>query len=669
MSEFMKKLTLKARLPPAQELKTAFCQFFEAKERRHEPVFGYQAHYALQLLVHLQKTPQADGKHWLSLRDLRTAHGSLLEFPDEEDGLEQHKALARELYQVIQKRKAVDYGSKAFTEGGDLWTHTRVMGNLREGLEARKLLLEGLNCYTGKLDMEMMERAWRAVIFAFRREGNDEELLRTLSMMQEYSSPFTEAIHHDVTTYFADKGDFERTKEWYNRPIADGRQPHQRTLLKVIKVCLKHNDLEWGRSIIHAIMQGELKRLDWDLIFLWAAGTGKGVEELDRMMNVMVQRNPGRDEMRPDIATINKLVAFAMERNDPYSAERYISLGQKWNIKPNTSTYTYQMLYRLSVGDIDGARAAYTGLRGEEVAEKQVESQSVYAINRLVQAMCAANRYGYEAIIAVVEDLNERKARFEPGTVAALTLLHLRRDELHDVIDLLQTHAFHFNTEQRKHVLDVLVSYCLDRSNSVARVWDAYIILYQIFGEADRVIRTRLIEEFFARRRSDMAVHVFNHMRQDTVPANRPTADTYIAAFMGVASTGDIESLELIHNQLKLDFDIEPGTRLYNALMLAYTNCDEPRRALEFWDDICNSREGPSYESIRIAFWACEKAPFGERQAVPIWERLRKMDIEISRDLLGSYVGALAGNSLFEEASEILLKAEEELGIKPDTFM
>ncbi|KAF2147121.1 uncharacterized protein K452DRAFT_282107, partial [Aplosporella prunicola CBS 121167] len=283
--------------------------------------------------------------------------------------------------------------------------------------------------------------------------------------------------------------------------------------------------------------------------------------------------------------------------------------------------------------------------------------------------MCSSEKQDVAAIMPLVDDLNERKARFEAATVRVLTKMHVLRNELRDAIDLLQTHTFHYSEEERLQIAETLVSIVRDRNQSNTRAWDTYIILQSIFVEISREKRTSIMNEFFARERPDMAYHVFNHMRQLEHPICKANRDTYIAVLRGIAGAGDEESLELVHNQMKLDLDIDPNTRLRNALMMAYTGCEQPRRGLEFWEDIVNSREGPTYNSIEIAFRACEKMPFGERQAKALWARLRKADVAISKKIFAGYVGALAGNQLADEAKETLVKGEKEFGFKPDVFL
>jgi ubiquitin-like modifier-activating enzyme ATG7 len=243
--------------------------------------------------------------------------------------------------------------------------------------------------------------------------------------------------------------------------------------------------------------------------------------------------------------------------------------------------------------------------------------------------------------------------------------MHLRREELYDVSDILQAHAFHYSGPQREEIIATFVDYIRDRNNSTARAWDAYSILKQVFAETPVATRTLLMREFFQRGRSDMGCHVFGHMRQHFKPEWRPTADTYVECLTGIARLADTNGLEMVHNMLKLDSSIEPSTRLHNALMLAYTAADMPYRALEYWQDIVRSREGPSYASLIIAMGACGKVEDGTRKAREIWKRLMNMKVEVTEGVAAAYVGALAGQNDLEEAVKVIESLEGDMGLKP----
>jgi ubiquitin-like modifier-activating enzyme ATG7 len=244
--------------------------------------------------------------------------------------------------------------------------------------------------------------------------------------------------------------------------------------------------------------------------------------------------------------------------------------------------------------------------------------------------------------------------------------MHLKRDEVHEVFDMLQAHSFHHTIDERARTRDAIFAFCIDRKNDIARVWDAYTIIQHMYDETDVEMRTRLMNEFFERKRCDMAFHVFGHMRQQSRQDKRPTVDTYVQCFEGIGKCADMENLEMVHNMMKMDPYIEPSTRLYNALMLAYAICEDPYKALEFWADITNSREGPTYSSLQIVFRVCEMKPFGDKLAKEIWNKMRRMEIEVTPAVFSAYVGALAGQALLDEVKALIDGMESDLGFGPD---
>ena len=190
-----------------------------------------------------------------------------------------------------------------------------------------------------------------------------------------------------------------------------------------------------------------------------------------------------------------------------------------------------------------------------------------------------------------------------------------------------------------------------------------------LFPETSRDIRVRLMNEFFARERSDMACHVFFHMRNHTNAAISANRDVYIAAFTGFARNSDAESLELVHNQLKLDLSVDLDTKLRNALMLAYGATGNSHRAMDFWNEIVASKEGPTYNSIVIAFRACEGMAFGDRHARAIWRRLNQMQMDIDKQVFTAYLCVISSQHLHDEAMHMVEVVEEKLGFKPDFYM
>ena len=664
MLELNDRLRKRTRTQPTEELAQAFVAFFRSKQSEEKSLEDIQAEIALVTYKHLQNTAADNGQETaLSTQELRMA---LYTFKSIPEPFKMVNELARALFDELQKRQTTRAEERNLSEDldKDLSAFIKVMAKTGDALYARDLIEQ----YWHRSSINTQTQRWSIVLRGFTREGNMAEVQKTLDMMQKYRIPFDDIMHRNITTYFAlVKEDMELTKLWYQHPIANGRPPMAFTVLSVLRLCIKKNEMKWGESIFKSMLERSPDDLkSWSIILQWAAAKGRSVDEIEKMIEVMVNRSRERGtNLRPDIGIINGLIELANLKENPYTAERYLALSQKLGLEPDAGTFLLQLDYRLKVGDLGGAMAAYNRLRGEDVAD----TEDLSLINKLIVALAVDKHENYDAIMGLVEDLSERKARFEPKTVEALAQLHLKRGELDDLLDLLNTYAFNYGLDQRASIRDVLLTHCFDPSTPTTRAWDTYNILRQTFTETDIPTRTSLMTSFFERRRSDMATHVFGHMRQQQIKSLRPTVSIYAKCLSGLARAGDLQNLEIVHNMIKLDNEIEPDTQLYNALMLGYSGCGEPQHALKFWEDIVRSREGPSYASIQIALRACERAPFGEDVARDIWARVQRFDIEVTREIYAAYVGALAGQNLFDECVELIDNAEKEIGYQPDALL
>lgn len=672
MMELMLFKKQRTRPPSREELIEAWKAFFAYKEDNAEPIVEYQARHALVCFRHLvnesNKVDKLEGEEAgkLDLGDLRLALKALTRLPN--DKTNTHYELAKVLYAHISQLRQEPHGIDAETK-----YYISVLTKTGGTEEARDVVRE---CYGKAGDVNGKDAnanfgkdCWIAVVEGFARENNEEQLLQTVGTVETLGIPYTKTMHSIMTAFYAKQDQVEETKKWYNKPILANNFPFPETVSTILQFCIRNDELEWCKSVFRTLLERNPPKGIWDIIFQWAAGTlGKGVEDVEHMMQVMIRLSKAEKNQRkkyPDVSTINGLVSLAISRNDPYLAERYIALGLKYNIQPNAQTFIHQLSYRVSAGDFTGAQAAYNALQAEEV----FDFADLPAINQYIRGLCAVKNPNYDLINSLCSDLEERKARLEPSTVSALGVLYLNRGETDELIDTLQTHVFHYTVNERASIRDAFLAYCLDPATPTARAWDAYTIFRQIFDETDIVVRTQAMNEFFRRGRSDMALHVFGHMRAHVRTDRRPVLATYVQCLEGIALCEDLDSLKVVHNMLKMDSSIEPDTRLYNALMLAYTACGESDMALQFWDYITNSREGPSYRSLEIVLRACQRKPFGDKKARDIWDKMRRMEIEITKPIFVAYVGALAGQGKFEDAKALVEVAEKEFGFKPDVQM
>ncbi|GIZ49106.1 hypothetical protein CKM354_001214500 [Cercospora kikuchii] len=581
-------------------------------------------------------------------------------------------------------------------------SHIRMLGLAGHSLSARQLVeqieksgfasIERVSPNEAEIDNEdaeegtastaqHLESYWITALDAVSRGNSERDLLETLNMISERESlrPRPQLLAHPMLAFYLRTTNQEAVQTWWKQywdsstELGYGDEENQRSLAfnfdSVLRWCVSHQQLEFGHQVVRQAMINNPPKPLWDAIFIWAAATGKGADEIGRMMDVMKKSNEDFSDPTewrlPDITTINGLVEYATSKQDPYLAERFIALGQARSIEPDARTYQLQIQYRLRVNDVDGALIAYKNLQAMDLSS----NEDVPTVNELIVTLCQSKRHDFDTVMNVAMDLADRRARFEPSTVTALALLHLNRDEMHDVIDLLNTHAHHYSSAERDNIRSTLLDFCLNSKTPTSRAWDAYKILGTVFDEMPRSERTAVMASFFTRERPDMAVFIFNEMRRHSREDTIPVIDTYVTSFLCSAKLRDLDSLELIHNQLKLDYNITTNTYLQNAMMIAYTACGRPRQALAFWDDIVASKEGPTYNSIHIALRACEKAPFGDLRAKQLWAKLKQMGIELDQSMWASYAAALAGNGDIDLALESVEEAEGKNEVVVDVFL
>lgn len=688
MAELSYALDRSVRPPTPADVAEAFQTFFAQRKGSFEDFHILIAHRAFKYLL---EHPKDDGQPWLTKAELNAdVFEKMLQPSRRPENIGQaHRGFGQAILDELAKIPKEDVSVEKNGASEDLEQLTdldiksktiRLFSLCNAAAEARDIAASSFRPDSNALPKYQVasRTAWNSVLYGFAQEGSVEEMVKTTDMLQELSIPVTVSMQKRLVVFFAERKDLERAKYWYSYPVVtkfgkEGAQPTGGTSTALLKACALSGDLTLGQQIVATILKDEMPEKDsWDAIFLWSAAIGKGADEVDRMMNVLVRRNdeareknPAVPLIRPDIGTINALVELSISKQDPYSAERYIALGEKRGIVPDEKTYTMQMQYRTSVGDLDGARAAYFNLQGSFSGAEQ----SVSAINQLIQALCVSKHHHYDDLMAMVDELHEQKAYFAPETVAAVVLLHLRRGEINDAMDLLQVHAHQYSPAQRKVIQQALLAFILDGETSTADAWDGYQIVRNVFSEASREDRISIMKEFFDRNRSDMSCHVFFHMRNHVSEAHRANRDVYVAAFTGFARCADAESLEMAHNQLRLDLNVDIDTKLRNSLMLAYAAVGNNKKAIEFWKEICESKEGPSYGSLAIALRACEGMHFGGDRAKSIWKRLKEQDVEIDKTLWIAYMSAIARNHHHDEALALIETVEEEYGFTPDLDM
>lgn len=667
-----------ARPPAREDLLKGWRRFIQYKRKNHHrSLNSTQAFLTLRLLHHLVATDpekEAEGED-LSFTDLRAALWVTATKPPKgttEHHLELAKLLYGEIERRIQNMRELGVDEEVIKEAvggkdtGDFELFLTALTQYGCSLEAAERLAE-FRAKLAKEDKQLAARVrvfWTLILRGLAKEGREEELLSEWKKAEEAKVEYMPPVHEIMTTFFATRDRVEETKRWFEKPIHANWLRSPRVYMEAVRFALRNGEQEWLQPIFEQLINSNPQKEWWDVVFQWAVLVmDKGVEDIKQMMQVMSAPAEGKEGPKPDAATIDALIMAAIEKQNPYLAERFLSLGAELKIRPRASTYVLQMDYRLDAKDFSGVQAIYDKLLKGEVVVSQDEDCPV--LNKYLRALCAVPEPDLGRILDITADLEQRHATLDPETVVALCMVFLRNDNQYDVIDTLSLHTVSYSLEERAQVRRAFVDYCVDRTVSTARVWDCYSLLRQFFPETEPAERVRLMDAFFARRRPDMACYIFGHMRAQGNLAQRPTADMYVRCLEGLGRCPDAESLRMVHNMLKMDTTVQMDTRLYNALMMAYAASEEPHVAVEFWRDITNSAEGPSYASLAIVFWACELLPYGDRTARGIWQKVQRMDLEVPPDVFWSYCGALAGSGHLEEVVRLIRGMDASVGYGP----
>ncbi|KAI3342180.1 complex I intermediate-associated protein [Ustulina deusta] len=668
------------RPPPISDLVKAWRDFFSYKARHNRVVNSTQALCAHGVLEYFVKHDTADNVA-LSLDDIHLAMRCLEKPP--RDGPHYHLELSGALFRELRRRElniepgrfhnvTLDFRLKdGLGQSKYLHSFLAALSQYGRALEAKDIFLENLPDPNLLSHTEFHPRhSLLPIINGLAREGQEQALREVVREAVKSGVPYDVSIHGVMTSFFAQRDNVEETKFWWTRPIRKGLHPAPPTYYEVLLFALRNNQREWAMEIYEDLVAqvesgpwGESKAC-WDVSFQFAfLLLGKGIDQIEHMFNIALDRTKDKPKARPNIGSINSLLRCAIDKDDPYMAERFISLSKKLGFEPDLSTYILQLEYRLRAKDYHGAMATYQALRGLETSSRERE---LPILNKLIRGLCSSSRPDYEKILDVTSYLEQRHVTLEPETVVSVCMAFMKNDETYEVIDTLSLHTAHYSIVEREMVLRSFVDYCLDKKNSTARVWDAYALLRQFFPEVENEHREAIMNAFFDRRRPDMACHVFGHMRSHNNIRHRPTLDTYVRCLEGIGRCPDMESLKMIHNMVKMDTTIQPNTKLYNALMIGYIVCDISHRALDFWKEITTSPEGPSYATLEIVFRAYEVQPYCDAPAKELWAKITKMEIDVPEHVYAAYLTTLAAHSHLPDVKLLLDACDDIIGKRPD---
>ena len=505
---------------------------------------------------------------------------------------------------------------------------------------------------------------WTATLQGLLSEGRTSEFWKGLLERQSRLGPLDAHAHEALVVAFERKGDAESAKKIFRTPVQDGHVPTTQCLTSMLDMCINTIDRELGKECADALRARSDLGDATGVLLMWYASQDPSLEGMKGHITDLTA-NGTTDAIT--MKTFNRLVGYAYARGDPLLGQKYVNLAESFGLPPDAATFALQLDYEVSRGDLTAAANTFEAMAIEDVPQ---ERPDVAALNHFLIKLCFVQEPNHELISRVIDRVLDTGADLEAETLAGLCSVFLMRDDLEEAASLLRFRVDAFPRADRARIAAVFKHFICDSSVKDQRAYNAYDLFRVAFPETEPAERVPLMRSFFDRKRPDLGVLVFGHMRQLDDPDGRPTAEVYAECFYGIAKCQDVDGLQLVHNMLKLDLEVDPSTRIRNGLMAACNACRMPFSSIidHYWK-ILGSREGPTLSTFVLALRACETwVPQGSYEARKIMALMQKWNLIITKELYDAYVGATAGQSQFENTVELIERMEEDIGESPDAM-
>jgi hypothetical protein len=655
--DLMRARRTRSKPPPQSKVVEAFNFLFQSRfeaSRLFSRNEIFLAEEAFKYLQEQQRTQPGDEAELLSEEDIYNALAALALDTSKERFRSDEKALAYMMFQEVRGRSAeedsvtVDEEKSAGKQVTNIFVS--VLSSTGGALEARQLLRE-----SGAPEATPLTQ-WIAVLKGLANEGLNKEFWTTLEEVQGSVGLLDPRSHEELTTLFAAENNVEATERMYDTEIDGGSSPTRDCRLAVAEFCVRNNQLDWGMPVLESLLSEHEDERTRNAIIVWYAAEGKSADEIASLVRGQLS-----------IQNINKLIEHAYSVNDLDAVDAYLELAKIHSIRPNRQTYLLQMKHELEGGDLPAAVMIYELIEGEDPSP---DFADVSLLNKLLTAVAFSPQPDFDLAMRIVDSLLDRGADLYAETVSGLCHLFLQRDEFEEAMGILRYRVDSYPTSDRLRISEVFRQFILNPEVKDQRAFNAYELFRHAFPETPEGKRLPLMRSFFDRKRPDLACLVFGHMRQSEDLPWRPTAEAYAQCFEGIAKCKDVDGLQMVYNMLKLDLQVEQTTKIHNALMAAYTACEMPFTAIidHFWK-IMDSREGPTLSSFALALRACETwIPQGAQEARRIIALMQSWNLFITKEIYLCYLGALAGQSEFENSVELIEEMENDIGCEPDAY-
>ncbi|CEJ62453.1 hypothetical protein PMG11_10950 [Penicillium brasilianum] len=659
MTDLKRSLEDKSRAPPNNTLVNAFKLFFETRVDSPGVINSFQAQLLSMTWKYLKaRQEELDDNDWHNIFSVDSLERILFVLSEAQclpESRDTVLKLAR--YAYLELCADHGFGPNSISRPA-LLVYINLLAMNGNPEDARQVIIN----FGGQL-RGAKPSPWLNVLKGFAMKDDRRQLRKITQELEKYGVKFDQTSHKELVDILIAQNLFKAVQTVYECPMAGNAEPSLATKKAVIEYAILNSETAWAEPIYQSIREGATPSLETvGVSLLWEAAQGASASSLGEKVKLWAATNPQiKDALT--ITDINNLLRYANVQENPQSASALLSLADQWGLSPDEQTHLLQLESVIQAGDVE----ASLRILQDQLDPSSLPNANITLSNQLLTMLCSSEKKDelFQQISSLLDPLFQEGVHLEPTTVAALTRMLLYRHDNEAVSELLRPRLATYDSQGKTIIRTAVTDFILDLNEKDADVWEVYELFKLAFPETGVSVRTEIMCTFFERKRSDLAVLVFGHMRQAEDLSRRPKPDTYARCFQGLARTADATNLELVHNMLKLDLEVELTTRVLNGLMLAYAACEMPEKSMNIFRQILQSDEGPSTKTIALFFKVCEKHHNGVQEAVKMMSKVKKLEIEVDRRLYSSYIEALAAQCEFDRATEAINNMQAEIGVPP----
>ncbi|KAL2787275.1 hypothetical protein BJX66DRAFT_16872 [Aspergillus keveii] len=657
MTDLLRSLTDQSRGPGNDILAKAFQDFFETRAGEPGVITHFQARLLRTTWKHLRAhEEELESEDWHRVFSTESLE-NMLYVLSEATCLPEAREIVRKVARYAFHELCEDHGSGRNRINRDtLLTYIDIQALNGNPEEARHTV----ETFWYRL-RKIGPSPWLTVMRGFAIENDSRQIRRIAEKSDENGLTFDSTSQEDLVKLLVGQDLLPAAKAVYECPLSKGQEPNLSTKLAILEYAVLNSNTVGLDPLFESLETAPVSQTI-GIRLLWDAAHGKDASYIAKNVELLAAENP--DVMKSlTISCVNDLVKYANSTNNPTLASGFANLASEWDLVPDSQTQLLQLESRIQAGDVDQALQSL----GELEDLDNTAPENLHLMNKLITMLCWSGQDDtiFDHVSSFLDPLFESNVRLEADTLAALTHMLVYRHDWEGVSELLRPRLGSYESEERAKVRNAVANFILDTTQDSDQAWNAYNLLQLAFPETGVARRTEIMTSFYKRERSDLAFLVFGHMRQAENFSQRPKPDTYARCFQGIARTQDVKHLELVHNMLKLDTEVDLNIRLLNWLMLAYAECDKAEKSMAIFREILQSEDGPSHRTISFFFKVCEKHATGAQEAIKMMEKLKKLDVPVDRRLYMAYVEALAAQCEFDLATKALDAMAEVTGYEP----